>query len=225
MRDLIPDVPLMDPNADYYFSSDDVVAELKCLRTDVSNQDRLNERFLTICERLGYSAEQALRITFREVPLPHDVAKAVVRKTLKHVGNALRKASRQIAATKRLLGCEDAWGLVIISNESNISNTPVELFRFMSEELTAMNDPHIDGVIYITPNLYYPVGQDGVSRSLWLAGYRHATVQPVDFVDELGTAWCRFLETLNPEMVPSVRPHEPSLSDFDVRPSAIGSRR
>jgi hypothetical protein len=31
VRDLIPDAPHMEPNADYYFSNDDIVAELKCL--------------------------------------------------------------------------------------------------------------------------------------------------------------------------------------------------
>ena len=59
VRDLIPDTPCMELNADYWFSGDDIVAELKCLHTDVSDQEQLNRRFLSVCQRHGYSAEHA----------------------------------------------------------------------------------------------------------------------------------------------------------------------
>lgn len=217
VRDLIPDAPSMDPNADYYFSVDDIIAELKCLHADVGEQ--LNERFLSACRRLGYSAEQALRIAFREVPLPRDVAQAVIGKSLNHVRKAIRKASRQISATKKQLGRADPLGLVIIANERNIDLTPVQLLHFMSMELRAMSDGHIDGLIYLTPNLYHPIGQDGVMRSLWLPGYRRAGTRLTDFVDELGVAWCRFRERLDSNLVSSERTHEPPLSNFHVRPA------
>lgn len=186
VRDLIPDAPFMEPNADYYFTQDNVVAELKCLCTDVRDQNTLNRRFLSACERLGYSAEQALRIAFREDPLPVDVARAVVDQSLDHVRKALRKAGRQISATKRELGRADAMGLVIICNESNVSLTPVQLIQFMATELRALNHEHIDGVIYMTANLYYPVEQDDINRSLWLPGYRRVNTRLTSFVDDFG---------------------------------------
>jgi hypothetical protein len=220
VRDLIPDAPHMELNADYYFSNDDVIAELKCLHTDPSDQDQLNRRFLSVCQRLGYSAEQALQIAFREIPLPRDVAQGVVGKSLNHVRKALRKASHQISATKRQLGRTDALGLVIISNENNIALSPAQLIHFMSQELRAtMKDSHIDGVIYMTANLYHPIGDDGVARSLWLPGYRHGGTRLTNFVDDLGAAWCKFREELDRNLVPSTRPHEPPLGDFNVRPS------
>jgi hypothetical protein len=147
------------------------------------------------------------------------VAEAVIGKSLNHVRKALRKAGHQISATKRQLGCPDALGLVIISNENNINLTPAELIHFLSRELRAMGDADIDGLIYMTPNLYHPIGQDGLTHSLWLPGYRRAGTKLVDFVDSLGAAWCRFREELDGNLEPSVRPHEPPLSDFDARPS------
>jgi hypothetical protein len=220
VRDLIPDAPQMEPNADYYFAGDDVVAELKCLHTDPGSQDHLNKRFLSVCERLGYSAEQALRIAFREIPLPREVAQGVVAKSLSHLRKALRKAGHQISATKRQLRRADALGLVIIANENNVALSPVQLIHFMSRELRAtMKDSPIDGVIYMTANLYHPIGDDGVARSLWLPGYRRAGTQLTEFVDDLGAAWYKFREELDSDLVPSTRLHEPPLSDFDVRPS------
>ena len=116
-------------------------------------------------------------------------------------------------------------GLVIISNENNTNLTPVELIQFMSGELSAMSDEHIHGVIYMTPNLYHPVGQNGVMRSLWLPGYRRAGTRLTDFVDELGAAWYRFVEAMDGDLVPSVRLHETPLGDFDVRPSRRALRK
>ncbi|MCF2523229.1 hypothetical protein [Bradyrhizobium sp. G127] len=226
VRDLIPDAPHMALNADYYFSSDDVIAELKCLYTDPSDQEQLNKRFLSVCQRLGYSAEQALQIAFREIPLPRAVAQGVIAKSLNHIRKTLRKANHQIAATKRQLGRLDALGLVIISNENNLASSPIELIHFMSRELSAtMKDSHIDGVIYMTANLYHPVGGDGVARSLWLPGYRRAGTRLTDFVDNLGVAWHKFREELDGSLVPSTRLHEPPLGDFDVRPSQRTSQR
>lgn len=224
VRDLIPDAPRMELNADYYFSNDDIIAELKCLHADVGDRDQLNKRFLSACERLGYSAQHALRIAFREVPLPRDVAKAVIGKSLNHIRKALRKANHQILATKQQLGRANALGLVIISNEKNMELTPMQLIHFMSLELTAMASDHIDGVIYMTPNLYHPIGQDGVMRSLWLPGYRRAGTRLTDFVDELGAAWSRFQEGLDSNLVPTVRTREPPLSDFHVRPTLTAAK-
>jgi hypothetical protein len=219
VRELIPDAPLMEPNADYYFSSDDVIAELKCLQKDPADQELLNKRFLSVCEGLGYSAEQALQIAFRQIPLPRDVAQGVIGKSLNHIRKALRKANRQLSATKRQLGCAKALGLVVISNENNIALSPAQLIHFMFSELRAtMKDSHIHGVIYTTANLYHPIGEDGVARSLWLPGYRRANTRLTNFVDDLGTAWHKFREELDGNLVPSIRVHEPPLTKFDVRP-------
>jgi hypothetical protein len=219
VRDLIPDAPVMEANADYYFSNDDIVAELKCLQTDVDDREQLNKRFWSVCQRFGYSAEHALSIALREVPMPRDIAQAVISKSLNHVRKALRGANYQISATKRQLGRPGALGLVIISNERNIDLTPTELLHFMSLELRSMKDSHIDGLIYMTPNLYHAIGQDGVAYSLWLPGYRRAGTRLTDFVDELGAAWHKFREVLDVDLVLSVRTHEPPLGDFDMRPS------
>jgi len=94
----------------------------------------------------------------------------------------------------------------------------------MSLELTAMRSDHIDGVIYMTPNLYHPIGQDGVARSLWLPGYRRAGTRLTDFVDELGAAWFKSQEGLDSDLVPTVRTHEPPLSDFHVRPTLTATK-
>jgi len=227
VRDLIPDAPHMELNADYYFPNDSIVAELKCLHADVEDQETVNRRFLSVCKRLGYSPEYALRIAFREVPIPREVACGVVRKALNHVGNALKKANDQIAATKKQLGCPNALGLAIVSNENNVATTPAQLIDFISGELQAIDrhkGGHIDGVIYMTPNIYYPVGQDGVMRSLWLPGYRRAGAPLTEFVDEFGAAWCRLREKMDVDFLPSVRTHEPRIDQFDVWPTMRASQ-
>ena len=220
VRDLIPDAPQMDPNADYYFPDDNTIVELKCLHTDPSNNDDLNRRFWSVCARLGYSTEQALRIALREIALPRDVALGVIAKSLDHVRRALRKANSQIAATKRQLDRANASGLVIFANEKNLALSPVELIRFMSTELrTTREGSYIDGVIYMTVNLYYPIGNDGIARALWIPGYRNkGTSRLTDFVDNLGTAWFKFREAADSNLAPTVMALNLPLSEYNMHP-------
>jgi len=116
-------------------------------------------------------------------------------------------------------------GLVVISNENIIALSPEQLIHFISRELrTTMSHSHVDGVIYMTANLYYPVGDDGVLRSLWLPGYRRQNTRFTSFVDELGAAWCKFREDSDNFLVPSVKLHEPPLSDYGAHPSFKASQ-
>lgn len=224
VRDLIPDSPNMQANADYYFENDGVIAELKCLRTDPSNERLLFERLVSVCKKLGYSEKSTWQIALREIPLPSDVAQGVVQKSLSYIEAALRKASNQILSTKNYFGRPDIAGVVVISNEENTVLTPAQIFEKILSLLSGLDSQAIDALIYVSPNLYF-VADDGSSRTPWLPAYKlNPDQRLVNFIDDMGSAWCRYLERLDESLLPSLKLNQPRLADFDHRITARSSK-
>lgn len=117
VRSLVPDSPLMEYNADYYFASDDVVAELKCLESDSSDHGLVAQRTVRAFAKFGYTGSQMFGVLFRGDPMPPEVAAHIAKQAANPIREALRKANKQIRSTKRLLNKPNAFGLAIIAKE------------------------------------------------------------------------------------------------------------
>jgi len=218
VRDLIPDAPSMPLNADYYFPNDNIIAELKCLNVEINDPKKLADRLFSVCEGLGYAPQETLLIALGERPIPQHVARKVINKSSNYIRKALRKANRQIRATKGELNIPYASGLVIIANENNTYHTPQEIFQIMFQELRSISDNHIDGLIYMTPNLYHQFEDDDVARSLWLTAYKHRNDELANFVDALGKAWGEHRKARDSVLAPSRTMNCPPMSMYSMRP-------
>jgi hypothetical protein len=223
VRELIPDTPDMRPNADYYFPNDNVIAELKCLEVELDSAERLHDRLVSACKQLGYSPLETLQIAVRQKPLPQDVARRVIDKSLSHVRKAVDKANRQIGATKEQLNKLDTLGILIVANDNNPFMTPFEQFKLLFRHLRDLHNSHIDGLIYVTPNYYYRVEGSMDAASLWLPAYKKPIPTLIEFVDDLGTAWSAHRLAQDSALSFAMRRHEPRPEMFDIYPERRNS--
>lgn len=133
VRDLIPDQPVMALNADFYFPESQVVVELKTMQTDSRNG--YPERLVKAYTHFGYTGSDLMGFLFRGEPMPERVAARIRSQIANPLRQAMRKANKQIAATKRHLGVDSAHGLAIFANDSNLGLKPREALSILRARL------------------------------------------------------------------------------------------
>ena len=180
-------------NADFYFPDDQVVVELTTMQTD--SREGYSERLVKAYRHFGYTGSDLMGFLFRGEPMPDRVAARVRSQIANPLRQAMRKANKQIAATKRHLGVGSAFGLAIFANDSNLGLKPFEVLRMLSDFALKLSECHVDGFVYMTPNVYHETGDD-VARSLWVPLYAEGKEALGDFVNPLGAAWIDYAEKL-----------------------------
>lgn len=191
VRELIPDQPIMTLNADFYFPDDRIVAELKCMEKD--SRDTYHERILQAFAHFGHSGGDVMGFLFRGEPMPQRVAARLRQQIGNPLRQALRKANKQIAATKHHLKVPDGFGLAVFANDNNFGLTPADSLAILSKAALGLSTCHVDGIVYTTPNIYHDSG-DNIARSIWTPMYAKGKEALADFVNPLGTAWIDYAE-------------------------------
>ena len=135
ISELMSDTGKLAKNADYLFRAEQVIAELKCLESDLTKSaeyqaklERLHGSW--VARGLVAPLAPGMRriINARNLPLPcaHeliDTVKPVIEKRV-------RKANEQIKQTKRTLNMPRAYGLLILANDGNYAIGPEPLIKF-----------------------------------------------------------------------------------------------
>lgn len=191
VRDLIPDQPDMVLNADFYFPDDRVVVELKCMETD--SRDAYPERVAKAFKHFGHTGSELMGFLFRGEPMPERVAARLRQQIANPVRQAMRKANKQIAATKHHLKIPDAFGLAVFANDNNFGLTPADALAILSDAALGLSECNVDGFVYMTPNVYHHTGDD-IARSVWVPLYAEGKEALGDFVNPFGTAWINYAE-------------------------------
>lgn len=181
----------MTLNADFYFPEDRVVVELKCMETDC--RDAYPERVARAFAHFGHTGSEVFGYLFRGEPMPEPVARRLRQQIANPLRQALRKANRQIAATKHQLNIDDAFGLAVFANNDNFGLRPGEALAILGNAALGLSRCHIDGLVYMTPNVYHYTGDD-IARSVWIPLYAEGKESLADFVNPLGTAWIDYAE-------------------------------
>ncbi|VVT23345.1 hypothetical protein [Rhizobium sp. EC-SD404] len=191
VRDLMPDQPAMTLNADFYFPEDRVVVELKCMETD--SRDAYPERVARAFAHFGHTGSELMGFLFRGEPMPERVAGRIRQQIANPLRQALRKANRQIAATKHHLNIPDAFGLAVFANDNNFGLTPANALSILGNAALGLSNCHVDGFVYMTPNVYHHTGDD-IARSVWVPLYSEGKESLADFVNSFGNAWIDYAE-------------------------------
>src|SRR5690606_15362832 len=124
VRDLLPNQPAMVLNADYFFPDDGIVVELKTMEKDSSEPMLFAERLVRSYQHLGYTGSDVIGYLFRGEAMPIEVAAQLKLQLANPLRQAIRKANKQNAATKRLLRIENGYGLVVFANDKNFGLRP-----------------------------------------------------------------------------------------------------
>jgi hypothetical protein len=195
VTDLVQDIPSGMLNADFFLPEDKVIAELKCLQSDSADPETESKRIAESYVHLGYSGSDFLGWLFRGEVMPERVAQRVFATRSRSIVEAIKKANKQIRATKHLLNEPGAKGLVLIANDHNYGFTPEQILHVIARAFRAMSDCHTDCVVYFTPNVYHDVGDD-IARTIWIPLYNVGREGFADFVNEFGAAWLDHAERL-----------------------------
>lgn len=195
VEDLVPE-PRGFENADFLFPTVPMVAELKEIETEFDRTSAVRDGFLALVRRvmeedpdwrpllLGGSGEY-----------PDWFSGEFFRLFRPALSRVLKKANRQIRATKDHFNITARTGMLIFVNDGFTGLEP-HFVRSLASDLLVHSYSSIDCFLYITLNRYVEVAGTGVPRLLWMPSYsERAPDSLVAFVDDLGRKWFDFLES------------------------------
>jgi hypothetical protein len=221
VEDLLPKnkgrLPL---NADFVFQYYNVIAELKRLVKDISedpdHQEALQKMFDDFArEGLWTPAPSSTgRVKVQSRDLPEECAYRWINLVKPKIEQHVRKASKQIKSTKNLLNMPDAKGLLIAVHDGNYGLEPEAAINLISRCLKGKQHSHIDWVVYFCANMPAGVPNDGRNVRPFISAPRY---QPSDFPKELTdkfyATWTEYEEQFYGMKIETVKAKE--LEDID----------
>lgn len=182
------------PNADYLFSKEKVLIELKVLETEFGDTDALKVRETALMREVAHTF--GLGPILRGEP---EVQRHWAEAKLNHyripLCRIVDKANRQLRETKAALGEEGYRGLLWLVND-NFRGIGTDLAVGILLSTIGQRNPHVDGLIYVT-NHYVDFPGDDFARLVWAPVYADGVDHDLtDFVDRLGAAWFQFQESI-----------------------------
>lgn len=204
LDDLLPGDPKVE-NADYFFPSDDVIAELKRLTTDPMENPAIKNKI----QRLYKSWSNAGLVPRRKTPgvvtfnlrdLPRSCAiefLGVLKKQLDE--DYVKKANYQIKSTKRLLNQPNATGLLLLLNEANFSYEPSVIFNPLFHLFNGGSREAINQLVFFNASMFstLPNGQRGF---YWCQPSLERPDVPERLLALLSQQWLSILRTRHGEI-------------------------
>jgi len=215
--ELIPKTPESPKNADYFFPKPNVVVELKCFEKDLFNTPDDVPRLGKIIERHNekVTGSEAIQWLFGRRQAPKEYRRDMLSLARRQIETAVRKANKQIQATKDALNIPDARGLVLIANDGNYFLEPMQGFHLIIQVmLEHFRECAIDGFVYFSVNVAAQDPRTNRELMFWMPSYSQEGGDLPDFVNQLGADWNIFYSKKIGQDVPNFQ------SD-DFRSSAL----
>lgn len=185
-------------SADFLFSQDNVVSELKTLEEEARLEHTRKLQALAD----GWM-KRGLLIGFGRFQISLQQLHPICQREWLHilqppVERVVRKANRQIRATKQSLNLPTAKGLLLIANDGNLLHTsPIDYMNLVARALqkkTPTGDlqfPHIHGVVYFS----YRIGSRDEGMPFWVSGdiERNGDAQMRALQEKLRHGWFSYL--------------------------------
>lgn len=185
--------PNKKKNADYWFPSDKVVAELKCMSdnyfADHTFQDWLNRMYHSWVSRGLARPLYTPKTIINLADLPPVCYREVTSFIRKRVERSLKDASKQINSTKITVGSGDASGLLFLVNDGNYGVVPAMLQSIAARSLHKYSG--INTIIHFTANM--PSDVPGIDKDvLFWCAWSKSSIRPSvskEFLDKVQMAW------------------------------------
>jgi hypothetical protein len=187
---LLPPSPSFD-NADYLFRKDNVIAELKCLETDILEGTNFKAKLNTLYDgwvRKGLVGQRWGTVEINTATLPNECQREVHGLIKKPIQRAIEKANKQIKETKEHLNVPNAAGLLLLANDGNYSLESGHIIEIVGKILTHLYSS-IDGFVYFTVNMRAMTPGYERDVNLWVPNYGGYIESLVKMVDRMAEAW------------------------------------
>jgi hypothetical protein len=215
VRAALPSNTNLPLNADYFFRSRTIVAELKCLEKDYLRKEQIGKKveamFYKWAKQGRLRPEHFVGNRVHINSLGEDCAMEVFKLYFKPIKRAVEKANRQIRVTKEYFGLADAKGLLILANDGNYALT-LEMSMSILARLLPNHYSSIDSFIYFTPNMRLASNRYDRQANIWISGPSSrpsANAVDSDYMSEIEQGWTRYIEHITGETVTIFNEHDP----------------
>jgi hypothetical protein len=217
-REIVGDNPPFD-NADYLWSKDSIVSEMKNLQKDFLTDPAVSDRMHEMYNRwLDEGKDVPIMYgegVLRTDQLPVECARELIGIFKDKLESAvLRKANRQIRDTKENLNHPEALGLLLLSNEGNFAFDPVMgahvLFHSLGSKFSS-----IEHVIFFSANLRVQTASSAPAPLFASIRFPNRRQPTPEFLTRLGSRWFEALSAASGEKFPPFTFSEPSPAEID----------
>jgi hypothetical protein len=199
VTDLRPDDGHSEQNADFVFLRHNVVAELKRLVKDHTEDHAMLAKLQRLYEEWvaeGKMPPASGRIKLNPANLPADCSKEMISLFREPFASRIRKANRQIKATKKALNIENAVGILIIAQDGDYSMAPKDVLSLVARCMNSEIFSNINSVIYINANAPLTRPDDTTDNLIWAEVFRDKIrTAPDTLLRSLSDAWWNQLAT------------------------------
>ena len=197
-------------NADYFFESENVIAELKRLAKDPMADPAIKEKIQGLYNSwvragLVMPRKEPGKLTLNTRDLPRSCAIELLGVLKKQLDEAyVKKSNNQIKSTKKLLNRPDAKGLLLLMNEGNFSYEPSVIFNLLFHIFNGKSRSAINQVVVFTSEFIsiLPVNERGGFYWAQPSLGDRADV-PAGLLKRLCHQWGIVLRTKHPEVTES----------------------
>lgn len=144
------------PRADYLWRERSVVVEVKILRGDP--QEKIDGMFEQLSERddypIFYGHAPAQKV-LANLPDGDTLLRKLHEKVSRAIEKNFRDAKYQIDNTKKLLGLEDALGVLVLLNPDVEAHDPINVGKFVSEMMINHTPPVAIDVVWLISEAHF----------------------------------------------------------------------
>lgn len=201
-------------NADYLFRANGVVAELKRLVADKSEDENIQRK---IQEKFDLWMNDGIigpifgRVRVESKTLPETCQRELIDIYKPPIQRRIIKANKQIKATLNRLRIQDGKGLLIVVNDGNYA-LEANAVLYLINRILGKNFQQINSVVYCTVNMFASSPVTPKPTLFWANASRsYIPYIEEDFVMGLFRGWSAYLSRLRGEPIEEIRCNDPAL--------------
>lgn len=182
-------------NADYFFESERIVAELKEVETEFGNSKAFQSGYESLLKRLMSEDPSWKPVSLGgKGNYPKWFYPEFVRIFRPPISRILKKANRQLRETKKYLEIAEHKGILIFVNDGFTAIGP-DIILWLVCDILSNSYSSIDCFLYVTVNRYIETKGSDMPCLVWIPIYSIRSEETLSiFVNDLGARWFKFLE-------------------------------
>lgn len=201
-------------NADYLFRSNGVVAELKRLVEDKSEDERIQRKIQQKFD--GWMDDGTIgpiygHVKIKSKTLPEHCQRELIDVYKPPIQRRIIKANKQIKATLNRFKIQNGKGLIILVNDGNYA-LEADAALYLISRILGENFKQINSVVYCTVNMFASSPMTPKPTLFWANTYRSAVpCVEEEFLMNLFRGWSAYLAELSGEPIEEMVLNDPAI--------------